>query len=106
EERARDAALLAALRIDAEQLEVTGEPARADTPVEAAARHLVELRDALREHQRGVVRQARHARGELHPLRHAERLRDEQVGTRDVLPHRGEVLADPRLLEAEAIEER
>ena len=35
----------------------------------------------------------------------AERLGDEEVGARDVLPLRGDVLADPRLLVAELVEE-
>src|SRR5207249_5592017 len=85
EDRPGDPALLTALRIDAEQLEVAREPAGADAPVEAAPRHLVELGDALREHERIVIRETGHPRAELHPVRQAERLGDEQVGTRDVL---------------------
>src|SRR5437764_1634508 len=65
EDLARDHAMLAALGIDAEHLEVTREPAGADAPVEAPARHLVELRDALGQHERVVVGQARYAGGEL-----------------------------------------
>src|SRR5438093_2261542 len=96
--------LLAALRVDAEQLEVARKPAGAHAPIEPAPGHLVELGDALREHERIVIRQTRHPRAELHPLRQPERLGDEQVRTRDVLPHRRDVLADPRLLEPQAIE--
>src|SRR3989441_650500 len=100
----RDPALLATLRVKAAHLEVAGEPARAHAPVETASGHLVELGDALREHEGVVIRQTGHPGAELYRLRPGERVGDEQVGTRDVLPHRREVLADPRLLEPQAIE--
>jgi len=106
EDLAGDHAMLAALGIDAEHLEVTGEAAGADAPVEASARHLVQLRDALGQHERVVVGQARDAGGERHPLRHAERPRDEEIGARDVLPLRREVLADPRLFVTEPVQRR
>jgi hypothetical protein len=71
--------MLAALGIDAEHLEVAREAAGADAPVEAPARHQIQLGDALREHH---------------------------VGARNVLPLRREVLPDPRLLVAEPVERR
>src|SRR5207245_10011789 len=66
EDSTGDLALLAALRIDADHLEITGEPPGAHAPVEAAPRHLVELRDALREHEGTVIRQAGDPGPELH----------------------------------------
>jgi len=98
--------MLAALGIDAEHLEVARKPAGADAPVKTAARHLVELRDALGQHEGRVVGQARHARRQRHGLRHRQRLGDEEIGARDVLPLRREVLADPRLLVAEPVQRR
>jgi len=105
ENLARDAAVLAGLGIDTEQFEIAGEAAGADAPVETTTRHLIELRDALREHQRIVIRQARHAGRQLHALRALERPRDEQIGARNVFPLRGEVLADPGFLVAEPVQQ-
>jgi hypothetical protein len=62
------------------------------------------VRDALREHQRIVIGQARHAGRQLHALRALQRPRNEQVGARNVLPLRGEMLADPGFLVAEPVQ--
>src|SRR5262245_3639171 len=48
----REGAVVARLRVDAGDVEITGEAPRADPPQEAAARHLVELGDPLGEHER------------------------------------------------------
>src|SRR5262249_23535604 len=74
-------------------------------PQEAATGHLVELGDALGEHQRAVVGQAGDSGAELDRPGGPQGARDEEVGARDVLPHRREVLADPRLLEVEPVED-
>ena len=88
----------------AEDPHVAGEAARADPPVEAALRHVIELRDAVGEDEGIVVRDAAYARAEPDPLRERDRLGDEQVRRGDVLPLRGEVLADPGLGIAERVE--
>ena len=97
-------ALSQRLRIEVQQLEVAQEPAGADAPGEAPARHLVELGDALGQHQRVVVGQAVDPGAQHDPLRAGQGLGDEEVGAGDVLPLRGEVLADPRLPEAERLQ--
>ena len=56
------------------------------------------------QHERVVVRHARNARTEADVFGLSQRLRDEEVGRWDVLPRRGEVLADPRLPVAEAVQ--
>ena len=48
---------LARGRIDVEQLEVGGEPAGADAEQEAAAAHVIELRDLAGDDRRMMVRQ-------------------------------------------------
>ena len=103
--RARDRPMLAGLRVELEELEITWKSSRADAPEEPALGHLVQLGDALRQHEGVVIREARHAGPELHPMRHPQCLRDEEVGARDVLPLRRDVLADPGLLVAELVEE-
>ena len=88
----------------AEDLHVAGEAAGADTPVEAALRHVVELRDPVGENEGIVVRDAAHARAQPDLLGERDRLRNEQVRRGDVLPLRREVLADPDLGVAELVE--
>jgi hypothetical protein len=73
--------------------------------VEAAARHLVELRHPVGQHGRIVVGQAVDASAEHDVFGAAQCLGDEQVRRRNVLPGRGQVLADPGLAEAEPIQE-
>src|SRR5438132_701930 len=69
----RDPALLATLRVKAAHLEVAGEPAGAHAPVVAASGHLVELGDALCEHEGVVIRQTGHPGAELYRLRRGKR---------------------------------
>src|SRR5207245_10773102 len=81
-----DPALLATLRVKAAHLEVAGEPAGAHAPVEAASGHLVELGDALGEHEGVVIRQTGHPGAELYRPHPGDRVGDEPVGARDVPP--------------------
>ena len=96
--------MLATIGVEAEHLEVAREAARTDAPIESSLRHVVELCDAVSQHERVVVRHARDACAENDVFRKAQRLCDEQVGRGDVLPLSGEVLADPRLFVAKAVE--
>ena len=91
----RQAAVLTLFGVHLEQLEVAGEAAGADAEVEASLRHVVELRDALGQHQRMVVREAGNAGAELDLLGATERVGNKQVRCRDILPDRRKVLADP-----------
>ena len=68
------------------------------------ARHVVELHEALRHHQRMVVRQAGDARTELDVLGAVGGDADDDLGRGDDLPARRVVLADPRLVVAEGVE--
>ena len=70
----------------------------------AAAREVVEQHEAVGEHQRVVVRERVHAAAEPDVLRARRRGRDEHLGRRDDLVAARVVLADPRLVEAEAVE--
>ena len=88
----------------AEDPHVAGEAAGADAPVEAAFRHVVQLRDAVGEDEGIVVGDAAHARAQPDLRGKRQRLRDEQVRRGDVLPLRREVLADPDLGIAERVE--
>ena len=88
----------------AEYCEVARKPAGADAPLEPALRHVVELRDAVGQHEGVVVRHAGNAGAEADVLCASKRLRDEEVGRGDVLPRGGEVFADPCLPVAEAIQ--
>jgi hypothetical protein len=68
----------------------------ADAPHEATLGHLVELGDPVGELGRVVVGDAADAGGELDRGGLEERLGDQQVRRRDVLPDAGEMLAEPR----------
>ena len=73
--------------------------------VEAPLGHVIELRDALGQHQRMVVRETGDAGAELDLLGAAERVGDKQVRRRDVLPDRRKVLADPGLVKSQLVQE-
>ncbi len=70
----------------------------------AAACEVVEQDHAVGEHQRVVVGERRHARAETDVLRAPGDGGDEHLGAGDDLVAGGVVLADPRLVEAEAVE--
>jgi hypothetical protein len=70
----------------------------------AAARHVVELHEAVRHHQRMVIRQAGDAGAEANVPRALDCRADEHLGGGDDLPAGGVVLADPGLVVAEVVE--
>ena len=90
--------------LDAEHVGVGHERARAAAEHRAAARHVVELHEALRDQERVVVRQAGHAGAEPDVLGALGRRGDDQLGRGDDLPAGGMVLADPGLVIAEPVE--
>jgi hypothetical protein len=94
----------AAGRVHREEVEVARQRADADAEHVAAARQVIEVRDAVRELHRMVVRQQVGAGTELDALGREQRLRDQEIGRRTRLPGRREMLADPRLREAERVE--
>ena len=95
--------VLAFLEIDIEKLMVGEQPARSDAEHVPPLRQVVEVRDPVGKFDRVVERKQVRARAELDvPCSH-ERLRDEQVRRGNRLPWRGEVLANPRLAEAQRI---
>ena len=65
--------------------------------------HVVELRDAVGKHEGVMVRQTRDAGAEDDIVGQPKSLGDEEVGRGDVLPLRGEVLADPGLAVAQLV---
>ena len=65
---------------------------------------MVELRDAVGQHERVVVRHAAHPSAQPDVLRQGDGLGDEQLGGGNVLPFRGEVLTDPGFGEAKLVE--
>ena len=72
--------------------------------VEATAREVVEEHEAIGEQQRMVVRQGVDSAAETDVLRPFRSRSDEHFGRRDALVAARVVLADPHLVEAEAIE--
>ena len=95
-----------ALRVggDAEHVRVGRELARTAAEHGAATREVVEQHEPVGEHQRVVVRERVHAAAEAEVLRARGGRGDEHLGRRDDLVAAGVVLADPRLVEAEAVE--
>ena len=89
---------------DAEHVRVGGELARTAAEHRTAAREVVEQHEAIREHQRVVIGERVHAAAEADVLRARRGRRDEHLGRRDDLVAARVVLADPHLVEAEAIE--
>ena len=90
-------------RLQPEQREIRRDTAASDAPLEPAARHVIEHGEPVREVDGIVEREQRHARPEPDLLRQRQRLGEEQIGRRRVLPALGQVLAHPDLAEAELI---
>ena len=90
--------------IDAHHVCVRRQRAGAATQHGAAARHVVELHEAVRHHQRMMVRQAGHARAEANVARTLDQGADEHFRRGDGLPAGRMMLADPGLVVAELIE--
>jgi hypothetical protein len=96
---------LAGLRhVEADHRGVARQRARPQAEHEAPLGHVVELHGALGDPQRVVVARADHAAAELDGARALCRGRDEDLGRRDDLGAGRVVLADPRLVVAQAIE--
>ena len=89
------------LGLDAHHVGVRHQRARAAAQHGAAARHVVELDEALRHQERVVVGQAGDARAEHDVLGALGRGADEDLRRGDDLPAGGVVLADPGLVVAE-----
>ena len=90
--------------IDAHHVGVGRQRAGAATHHRAAARHVVELHEAVRDHQRVVVGQAGHARAEPDVARALDGGGDENFRRGDGFPAGGVMLADPRLVEAQLVD--
>ena len=90
-------------RIEPEQRQIGRDAAPADAPLKPAAGHVVEHGQPVREVHGIVEREQRHARPEPHRLGQRQRLGQEQIGGRRVLPALGEMLAHPGLAVAEPI---
>ena len=91
-------------RLDAHHVRVGDERARPAAQHGAAARHVVELHEALGHHEGMVVGQAGDAGAEHDVAGALGRRRDGQLGRGDQLPAGGMVLADPGLVVAQVIE--
>ncbi len=90
-------------RLDAHHVGVGDERARPDAEHGAAARHVVELHEALGDHQRVVVGEARDPGAQHDVTRALGGGGDEDLGRGDQLPAGGVVLADPHLVVAEVV---
>jgi hypothetical protein len=90
--------------IDAHHVGVGRQRARAAAQHGAAARHVVELHEAVRDHQRMVVRQAGHAGAQADEAGALDQRADEHLGRGDGLPARRVMLADPGLVVAQLVE--
>jgi hypothetical protein len=65
---------------------------------------VIELDDAVRDHERVVIREAHHTGAELDPPRVHRCGGDEQLRRGDALEAAGVMLADPRLVVTEPVE--
>jgi len=85
---------------------IGGKPARSDAEMEAAAAHVIELRDLAGDDRRMVVRQIddRGAERQVFGLRHQAGEEHQRRGER--LGDRREMLAHPELVEAELVGEQ
>ena len=93
------------LRIDAQHQRVQRQQARPDPKDRPAPRHMVQLRDAVRDHQGVVVRQSQHARRQAQPGGDLGHRGNHQFGRADHFRAAGMVLPKPYLVEAEAVQE-
>ena len=98
----RLAAAYAAVGI-AEQLEIGKKPARPDAKHEAAAAHVIELRDLGGDDGGIVVRQTDHAGAEFQVFGARHETRHEHQRRRNRLRGRGKMLAQPHLVETERV---
>ena len=85
------------------QLQVGGQRAQADAPVETAAGHVVQHGDAVGGVHRVMQGEHGHARRQDYVLGQGQGLGDDQLGHRGVLPSFGDVLANPSLTHAEPV---
>ena len=92
------------LHVDAHHEGVGGQRARPHPEHHAAARHVVELHDAIGEHQRVVIRERGDAGAEADVPRALGGGGDEDLGRGDDLVAGAVVLADPGLVVAELVE--
>ncbi len=93
------------LGLDPHHQRVRREQARPGAEHHATPRHVIELDDAVGHVQRVVIRQRDNSGPEPDVLRALRRGRDEDLGRVDGLESRRVVLADPRLLETQPVEE-
>ena len=96
--------LLSGLGIEPEDLEVAREPTRAHTPVEPSAAHVVQLGDAAGNDEWVVVGHAGDAGTQDDLLGLGDGAGQQQVGSGDVLPDAGEVLAEPGLVKPQLVQ--
>ena len=73
--------------------------------MEPAFEQVVENGYSVREHEGVVLGEARNAGSQDYPFRERRRLGYEEVGSRNVLLPRGEMLSYPRFPKADAVEE-
>ena len=89
---------------DAEHVGVGGQRARPAAHHRPAARHVVELHEALRHHERMMIRQAGHAGAEFDVLGAFGGGGDDQFGQGDQFPAGGVMLADPGFVVAQPVQ--
>ena len=92
------------LRVDAQHHRVGRQQARPGAEHDPAARHVVELDDAVGDHHRVMVGQRDDAGAEADVLGALGGEGDEDLGRADDLQPGRVVLADPRLVKAEPVE--
>jgi hypothetical protein len=91
--------------IDAEHLGILDEKAGPHAERDAAARHMVELGDAVRDHERIMIGQGDHAGSEMQALRRLRGGRDKELGRCDGLEAPRMMLADPKFVESHPVEQ-
>jgi len=101
----RHQSMVIALGVVSEDLEVSGESSRTNTPLKSALCHMIQLRDTVCDHEGVVVGHAGHAGSQLDVLSSGQRVGYKQVRGRNVLPHGREVFADPRLVVSETVQD-
>ncbi len=89
--------------IDAEQLPIAGQSARADAQHVTTLGEVIHEGDAACEFGRVMIRQQMRSGGEFDSSGLHQRLRDQQIRRGIGLPRRGKVLTDPRLRIAQAV---
>ena len=97
-------AIALGVRVDPKHQRVRRQQPGSGTEHDAATRMMVELNDAVRSHQRVMVRQRYHARAETDRAGAFGGNGDEQLRRADELPAGGMVLADPGLVEAKPVQ--